>query len=30
MADLVERADAARREAGRAFLEAGGPALLGC
>ena len=27
---VLERADAARREAGRAFLDAGGPALLGC
>ena len=26
---LLERADDARREAGRAFLDAGGPALLG-
>jgi serine/threonine protein kinase/tetratricopeptide (TPR) repeat protein len=29
LGELVERAEAARREAGRAFLEAGGPALLG-
>jgi serine/threonine protein kinase/tetratricopeptide (TPR) repeat protein len=29
MAVLLERAEAARREAGRAFLEAGGPSLLG-
>ncbi len=29
MAAVVERAEAARRETGRAFLEAGGPALLG-
>jgi serine/threonine-protein kinase len=27
---LIERAEAARREAGRAFLDAGGPTLLGC
>jgi serine/threonine protein kinase len=30
MAAVVQRAEAAQREAGRAFLEAGGPALLGC